>query len=440
MHAVVYWLKRLYRQGPVFNHYQRMLARTAQLPVAALKDHQNHRLRKLVFHCYKEIPYYRALFNELRLKPEDIQTTEDLSRLPILTKQQVNDNFDRLIARNRRNLLDKAATTSGTTGSPARFIRDFQSINFEHAAVWRQWHLAKAARKRRITLRGEVVVPMSRSSPPFWRYNSADNELLMCGFHLSQANSRAYIDQILAFKPCILSSYPSNAFLLAHFFKYHGVHYQFDAVLTSSEELTPPVRQFIESVFQCRVYDWYGQAERVAAICHCKEDRYHIQEDYSIVELLPSGTDNVYEIIGTHLYNAVMPLLRYRTQDLAVLSPVEARCPCGSSFRTVQSIIGRRANHLLTPEGYHISAANHIFHGATNILEGQFYQEHINELVIRVVAKDGFTDTDRQVLLQQARENISPAMHIRIEEVPVIPRGPNGKFMSIVNLLDTGCS
>ncbi len=428
-----YWAKHWYRHSLWFDHYSRLLQKTATFSPQALEAFQNQRLKQLVHEVYRDIPYYRDLFVALKLKPEAIQSAADLSKLPYLTKALVVANFDKLISQKKRNFLCKIAKTSGTNGSPARFIRSFHSINFENAAVWRQWKLRTMPGKRRITLRGEVVVPMSQSEPPFWRFNPANQELLMCGFHLNDKTAEAYLQKIMAFQPQILSSYPSNAYALAKYFRYHKINYQFDAVFTSSETLPPGVKHFIEDTFQTRTYDWYGQAERVAAICHCKQGTYHIQEDYSLVELAPTMGPN-FEVVGTHFFNTVMPLIRYKTGDLVKLDP-EQSCDCGSHFRTVAFIDGRACDFILTPEGYQISAANHIFHGVENILEGQLYQEDTACLVIKVVVGSGFTEQNRLELIKNARENTSEHMRIVVKVVDYIQRAPNGKFQSIVSQL-----
>jgi phenylacetate-CoA ligase len=275
------YLKYFYRRGFRFQEYRNVLNKVASYTPEQLAHYKNQKLQRVIRHCYQHVPYYQDLFRRLRLRPEDFQTPADLEKLPLLTKSIVVNEFDKLIARNRMNWLCRLAKTSGTTGSPGKFLRDFDAINFENACAWRQWEQAGDTGQRRITLRGEVVVPMTQTEPPFWRYNPVENELLMCGFHLKPENSTHYIDKILEFQPLILSSYPSNALRLARYFRQNKINYGFIAVFTSSEDLDPNAREFIEETFKTRVYDWYGQAERVAAISHCKAGQYHIQEDYS---------------------------------------------------------------------------------------------------------------------------------------------------------------
>lgn len=426
------YLKRLYRHSLPHRHHSRQLAQTRLLGPEALRAYQDAALQRIVRHAVTHVPYYRDLFRRLHLSADDIRTPADLPKLPLMDSRTVKDHFDALISRRDRNFLCRSGTTSGTTGQPGRFLRDFQAINFEHAALWRHWSAAGDDGKRRISLRGEIIVPASQDHPPFWRYNPADQELQLSSYHLSPGNAPHYIAKILEFQPRILYCGPSMGHVLAKLFRLNGVDYRFDAVFTSSESLAPEVRRYIESVFQTRIYDWYGQSERVAAIGQCREGCYHVQEDYSIVEFEPASQGMV-EIVGTQLFNNVMPLLRYRTYDYVVPSAAQGRCACGSHFRRIDHIVGRYYDYLITPEGYHIAITAHIPTGVENLIEAQFHQERQGEVLVKVVTNGRFRPEDAQKLVANVQAHTSPRMAVRIEEVPSIPRGPNGKFINIVN-------
>jgi phenylacetate-CoA ligase len=430
------YLKRLYRHGLQHRRERRVLEQTARLAGGELTAWQDQALQRTVEHCVANVPYYRDLFRSLRLTPADIRTRADLRKLPLMDARTVRENFDALISRQHLNWLCQAGTSSGTTGAPGRFLRDFHAINFEHAALWRNWRAGGDDGKRRISLRGEIIVPSQQSSPPFWRYNPADRELQMSSYHLSPSTAVHYIEKILDFKPQILYAGPSMAHLLAKLFQARGVRYRFDAVFTSSETVAPEVRRFIEHSFETRVFDWYGQSERVAAIGQCVEGSYHVQEDYSIVEFEPAH-GGMLEIVGTQLQNRVMPLLRYRTADYVVPWTGPALCACGSHFRRVDHVVGRYYGYLVTPEGYHIAITAHIPTGVENMIEAQFHQERRGEVVVKVVSNGRFGPADAEKLVANVRRHTSPMMQVKVEEVPFIPRGPNGKFVNIVNRMTT---
>src|SRR5690606_29509617 len=105
------------------------------------------------------------------------------------------------------------------------------------------------------------------------------------------------------------------------------------------ETLEPDKRVEIETVFGVRVFDWYGQAERVAAIGTCEEGNYHALTDYGLFELLPVE-DGFFEIVGSGYNNKVMPLHHYRTGDRVKYSGKD--CKCGRIFPVIDQIIGRK--------------------------------------------------------------------------------------------------
>lgn len=427
------YIKKLIRQGFTFNKLLNGLKKSQYFSKEELDNLHNEKLCGIIYHCYKNVPYYTDLFKELKLTPENIKTKEDLKKLPFLDKDIVRENYDRLIAKNKIKILCNIGHTSGSTGTPAKYLRDYYSINFENAILWRLWQDAGDNNLKRITLRGAVIVPVDQKTPPFWEFNPANNELLMSSYHLSDKNAAVYLEKIKEFKPQILYAYPSTAYLLAKFVNNLNLKLSFKAIFTSSEMILDEQREYIENTFQCGIYDLYGQAERVVAIGQCENYTYHIIEDYSAVEII--DTSSGHELVGTHLYNYIMPLLRYKTGDMVELS--HNKCSCGRNFREISKIYGRNISYIITPEGAQISAApaSLIPRNVNNLMEVQFMQEKIGELVINITTNGKFTENDKCWLIKNALEHTSSTMKIIINEVDSIPRGPNGKFQSVINKL-----
>lgn len=428
-----YYLKKLIRQGFTFNKILKELQQSQYFSKEQLENLQNQKLRKIIHHCYKNVPYYTDLFNSLNLKPEDISIKEDLAKLPFLDKHIVRENFDKLIAKNTLEFLCKTAKTTGTTGTPGKFLRDYYSINFEKAMISRFEKCCGDKNLRRLTLRADVVVPFEQDVPPFWEYNKADDELIMSAYHLCDKNAKYFIDKILEFNPEIMYLQPSTACILARIFQDIPNKLDIKAIFTSSETLSGYQKDFVEKTFKTKIYDRYGMVERVAAIGHCEKGNYHIFEDYSIVELIPQ--EDYYEICGTDFNNFAMPLLRYKTGDLVILE--ENKCTCGRNFREVSSIQGRAVNYILTPEHTKKVNLDLINRDIENIVETQYVQESIDELIVKIVATPNFTEKDEQKIINNTRDYISPNMKISIEKVDEIPRNKNGKFVNVIRKFET---
>lgn len=426
-----YYLKRIIRQGFTFNKFYKQLQKTQYFSAEQLDELQNQKLRKIIQHCYRNVSYYTKLFNSLNLKPENIQIKEDLVKLPFMDKHTVRENFDKLIAKNKCKKCATLGQTSGTTGTPLNIYRDYNSVNIENAFLYRRYTSVTDFRKKKIILRGQLITPVEQQEPPFWKFNPADNELIMSSYHLSNKTAKIFIEKIKEFNPQIIYAYPSSAYLLAKHFTQANEELNLQAVFTSSEKLEDKHRELIEKTFNCKIYDWYGQAERVAAIGQCEKGTYHIIEDYSIVETISS--DNGLELVGTNLDNYIMPLLRYKTGDIVELS--ENKCSCGRNFREVSKIQGREANYILINDGPKYVAFNHITRGVNNIIESQFVQEKMNELIINIVTNDNFCEKDKELLIKNTLEHTCSDLSIIINEVSQIPRGANGKFKEVINKL-----
>ncbi len=414
--------------------YRRLLARLKKSQYFSpeeLAAYRNARLQAMVQHCARHVPYYRDLFRELGITAEDIRTPADLRVLPFIDKALVRENFERFVS--RKGLLSFPGYTSGSTGMPGKFLRDYHFVNFENAAIWRHFgmHGYTDTRMRRVVFTGRLIVPVDRTEPPFWFYNKLDNTLVLSSLHLSPENERAYIDAVVRFRPEVMAGYPSAMAMLAESFERYGVRLPIKVVFPGSETVFDHQREKIERVFQTHIFDWYGQQERVSAIGQCEFKTYHIIEDYSITELV--DFDGHLEVVGTHLENYKMPLLRYRTGDTVL--PADIACPCGRHYRTVDRVLGRMGQYILTPDGRKITVVNYMFQQFNNIREAQFVQDQPGAVTLRLVTSDGFNEAHMRHVVETARAFISPAMEIRVQIVDTIPRAANGKFLSVVNNL-----
>lgn len=431
MNLIKAYFKNALRSGWAFQRYLRQLKATEKYSASELKAYQDEHLRRVIKLAYENVPFYNRTFKELKLLPADIRTTADLHKLPVIDKKAVRDNFP--LFRNTQ-FIGKAfeGLTSGTTGTPGVFLRDLRSINFENAAVWRSWQWGgKTFGAKRATLRGEMIFPITQKTPPFWKVNRFSKELLLSGYHISESNLGLYIEVIKKYQPEDLYAYPSTAYLLAEFNHRRNLGLTFKAVFTSSEMVSDYQRAMIERSFGCKVFDWYGQTERVAAAAQCEYGAYHEISDYSIVEYLPQS-DGKYEIIGTTLNNFVMPLIRYRTGDSVMLADDQS-CPCGRSFKKIKNIEGRCGEAIYTPDGRVVGILNHIPRGVDHLIELQFVQRSLQEVILRVLVTDEFSDNDAQKLIKNAQEQISHDMRFVIEKVDCIERGKNGKFIPVIS-------
>lgn len=394
-------------------------------------------LRGLALDARRRVPYYRDLFDRLDIDPARWTSLEDLNVIPELGKDDVIAAGERLLADNGPWLRFKGST-SGTTGRALRGWRDRASIAFEQAFVDRQAAWAGYRRgERRAWLRGDPVVPAAQAGGPLWRMNRADNMLMLSSYHLTRENGAAYLTALQAFDPVMIQAYPSSISYLARWLEEHDLFYSGEAlrgIVTSSETLGVDDRRIISERFGCRVFDWYGAFERVAAIGTCEHGNYHVMEDYGRVEF-EHNDDGTANLIGTGFGNRSMPLFRYRADDVVVPADPAYRCPCGRSFRVVERVLGRVDDVIRTPDGRHVVMLDWIFSGLSGLMEAQVVQERLDEVRIRIVAGPEFGKREVLALDGRARDRLGERVNIRIERVAHIERTRNGKFRQIVSRL-----
>lgn len=425
--------RSLLREGSVFAELLAEAKKSQWLDGARLAQFHRSRLQALLKHAITQVPFYRSL----GIEPQRIDADPEsvlLSQFPVLDKVAVREAGQDLLAEQRSRSLFKGST-SGTTGSPLTLFQDLQAINRENAFITRQLEWAGwRPGGRRAWIRGDLVVPTSENNPPFWRMNHAERMLMFSSYHLSEQHALAYIGALENFDPAIIQAYPSSINFLAKWLAANGRHYaapSLNGIVTSSETLDAGQRQLIEEHFGCRVFDWYGQFERVAAIGTCEYGEQHIVSDYSYVELFPVGED-LYEIVGTGFNNFAMPLIRYRTGDFVSLGEAGKSCACGRHFPLVASIKGRADDTVKLPDGRHVGRLDHVFKGVEGILEAQIRQDRIDQIEILVVPTAGYGPAVEARLLANAGERLGESVQVSVRSVAGIERTRNGKLRGVV--------
>ena len=422
------------RDGPTFE------AMAAQADVSQwwsgreLRTFQSRKLRAIVEAAARDVPYYRNRYRPFALDFERPDFLLRFGELPSIGKADVREGGRSFISETKRGPLF-SGSTSGTTGAPLGLFQDLAAINRENAFIWRQLAWAGLRRgDRRAWMRGDMIVPAAQKTPPYWRFDRSENMLMLSSYHLSEAGAPGYLDTLTRFDPVVIQAYPSSIGFLATWMLSSGVRYRgpsLRGVVTSSETLPRDRRREIERAFGSRVFDWYGQFERVAAIGTCERGRHHLLSDYSYVEMLPAG-DGLFELVGTGFNNRSMPLIRYRCGDLVRPAPVGESCACGRSFPLIDEVIGRADDPIKLPDGRSVGRLDHLFKGVEGILEAQIRQERPDRLSILLVPSTGFSDRTRTSLRANVSHRLGDGIALEIRVVESIPRSANGKFKAVV--------
>ena len=322
--------------------------------------------------------------------------------------------------------------TSGTTGTPLEVFRSIDSVVWEEAFQLQFWHWAGFANgQRQAVLRGDQACAADQQNAPYWLADPFGRHLFVSTRHLSERTAPAILDAIRAYRPAMLRAYPSSGFELARLAEKLGHPLRLDALVTGSEPLYPLQREQIERAFGCKVFDFYGMAERIAYAAQCEHGFYHVNPEYSWVEILDDAgqaTDDFGYVVGTTLRNHLMPLIRYRIADRARW--IGGACPCGRHSERIELASGKVEDQLFDSEGTPVSASivTFAFKGLTNIKKSQVAQTGPGKWEIRVVPESGYTRADGALLISNFSKYISPNITVEVRLVDDIALMPSGKF------------
>lgn len=431
-----------------FGEFVALLEQSQWWEAERMRQWQAEQLRRVLVHAGEHVPYYRELFRHRGFNPARVESVEELRRLPVLSRDVIKHRIKDLLSRAPVAARLTEGHTSGTTGSPITLFYDADMIAMSYAVIDRQyrWAGCRLARggDRVAMVRGNVIVPLSQKQPPFWRYNRDLNQILLSSFHLSTANLTAYLGALREFQPAVVDGYPSSIYVLARMFLNVDERLPVKAVLTSSETLYDFQRAAIEEAFCCRVFDYYGAAERVIFAAECDHHSgHHLCEEYGITEVLDDDDEPVQLgqdgfLVGTTLHNCGMPLIRYRTTDRGAFKP--GRCSCGRALQLTEDVTTKAEDLLRLRDGRLIppSVLTHPFKPLDAIEGSQIVQTDLDRLLIRIVPGERFGDADRVHLIRELRARLDQDMRIEIEVVDELPRTSGGKFKWVVSQLDSG--
>ena len=428
---------KLIREGILFRKQLDSISKSEKFSKQEIKNYQDEQLKKIIKYSYNNVPYYKELFDANKLSINDIKSQDDLWKIPILTKNDVKINFNKLKSSKYPKQLLNLGNTSGTTGTPLKIYRDINSIIFENATVWRQWNWAGVKTGDNIAvLRGERIISQDINNSPYWLYDKITKRLKLSPIHIKDENMDKYIDAINHFECRVLQAYPSNAYILAQYLIKNNKQLKLEAVFTSSEPLHLYQRETIEKAFQCKVWDFYGMAERVVSASECSNHNgLHINEEYGITEFLYNNEISKEKgtIVGTTLHNYGMPLIRYRTGDFAQIKDYE--CKCGSKHRLINPIETKSEDMIITRDGKYISPSTvtHIFKPLKNISESQIIQHDEDNYEIRIVEDGVFSKENKNILEKRAKELVGTTSNVHVNVVSKIERTSSGKFRWIIS-------
>lgn len=401
-----------------------------------LLEYQNQKFIFLIHHAYEKVPYYRELFNQNGIKPDDIQNINNIQIIPPLTKSIVRENFNELLSKNYQKFDPVLVQTSGSTGTPLHLYLD-RNINIARFAfLWRIWNWTGYQFGQKWAKIGGSVFEKDR---PF-KYIKLLNAIYISSYKITKDNVHSILTELIRFQPKMLRGYPSSIYEFSKFIAERPERHKLrlNNIVTDSETLLDYQRDFIQKIFECKVFDLYSHWEHINMIAECTNQVKHHQMEYGILEILDKDNKQVKdgeagEMTATGLFNLSMPLIRYKTGDLAVKGKNE--CSCGRKHDVIKRIDGRIEDAIITPDGRIVCRLDAAFKYNRGFDFAQIVQNDINSMDIFLVKNKYYDLYEEKILEKHIRNRVGDVIKMNYKFVDKINPQENGKIRFVKNNL-----
>ncbi len=321
-------------------------------PLHEIRAIQSYRLSAMVRHVYENVPMYRKRFEEMGITPDDIRSVDDLHKLPFTYKQDLRDAYPYNLFAVPMEKVTEIHASSGTTGKQT--VVGYTKNDLD---VWGE------IVARSITAAGGDEHDMVHVSYGYGLFTGGlglhygANTIGASVIPVSSGNTKRQIQIIQDFNSTILCCTPSYATFIGETMRDMGItpdQIKLKAGIFGAEPWTEEMRRRIEELMGIKAYDIYGLSEimgpGVSYECEAQTGM-HVCEDHFIPEIidpdtgkaLPDGTPG--ELVFTCISKEALPLVRYRTRDIATLT--REACPCGRTLVKMTKPAGRTDDMLI---------------------------------------------------------------------------------------------
>jgi len=313
---------------------------------------QSLRLSSTIRHVYENMPFYRKKMQELGVTPDDIKDVRDLHKLPFTVKQDLRDNYPYDTFAVPMDKVVRVHASSGTTGKPTVVGYTQNDIETWANCAGRALTAAGATEKDKV----HISYGYGLFTGGLGMHYGAE-KIKATAIPVSVGNTKGQIQIIKDFGSSVICCTPSYALYLAEAIEESGIdksELKLKSGVFGAEPWTENMRKEIEERLGIKAFDIYGLSEvigpGVAFECNAQTGM-HINEDHFIPEIIDPDTGEVLpegsvgELVFTAITKEAMPLIRYRTRDIASLS--KQKCSCGRTLVKMAKPTGRSDDMLI---------------------------------------------------------------------------------------------
>jgi len=313
---------------------------------------QLEKLKKTVKHGYENVPHYKEAFDKAGVKPEDIQTLEDITKLPFITKEDIAANYPNGLFAVPMSDIKRIHASSGTTGRPKIVGYTQNDLNIWSECVARGLTMVGAGKDDTV----QIAYGYGLFTGGFGAHMGSET-IGATVIPISSGNTQKQLMFMQDMKSTVLCCTPSYALTIAEAIKKAGLtpedlHLRIGVF--GAEPWTPEMRTNIEKGLGIKAYDIYGLSEimgpGVSMACGQGEGM-HVQEDYFYMEIVdpdtlqPVADGEKGELVITTLGKEGLPMIRYRTRDICYI--MRDKCECGRTTLRMSRVLGRTDDMLI---------------------------------------------------------------------------------------------
>lgn len=391
---------------------------------------QLERLHQLIDFAYNHTRYYRMVFDERNLKPSDIKDFSDLQKLPILTREIINEHFEDI----KPDVLDKIRhrvnSTSGSSGVPLKFICGEETWGFVTAMKIYSWQQVGYHYGDLFATLTSAVGLFANGKPTLTSeiYFRLRNTIPLNGVNMSPEICEQYMALFQKRQPRYIYGYATAIYLLARYCKEHNINYHFNVVFTTSEKLLPDYRDTIEDVFSARVMDCYGSRDGAVTAYEVNQGSYNV----GYASYLEASSDSFSPVYATNLIDYAFPLIRYSNRDELRMLPTDKIN--NYNGQVISEVVGRTSDIIHFSNGHNLAPTGFcmIFRGM-HVEAFRVKQSGDMSVEFEILTKEGYTQQEETVLKSALTKHIGSDVAISFRYVDKFEPLKNGKRSFLLN-------
>ncbi len=428
-------------------YYVASLLRHTHWSRQRLLEHQNRKVREIVRYAYDNVAFYHEKLLQCGVKPEDVKGVADLNKLPIVRREELQQNSSKLVSREFDPEELKTVSTSGSSGKPLFTYLTKKEDEFRKSKLlrphivcgqkaWDRWVLIEPT--QHITHLGGLQKFLRVYSPMFVSiFDDVGKQ----------------VSTIERLDPDVLDGYSNSLFLVAKEAERLGIKTIRPRFVMGGAELTDaPSRKFLEEVFDAPFYDQYATEELQMIAWQCPErSEYHVDADSVVVQFVDDEGNEVApgergELVCTSLFNHAMPFIRYALGDMGVPSAGQC-CSCGRIFPLMKMVEGRKDSVVTLSNERKVPALvfgwmMEFYKYYRDIYQYRIVQKRVDLLRVLIKKKPNAASESemRGELVRHMRSMLGLSgseVTIEVEFVDELPLDKSGKLRKIISELES---